>query len=389
MLKRSMTPIIIASEVSPRRSRLVLRSVWMLLVLGALLALLAAGAPSAAEDRKSPFKAGIILPLSGPLAEYGAAFRNGVAMAKEDYPKLFNDVSLTYEDSQYDPKTAISAFEKLRREGVSLMFVWGNAPSEAVCPLSERYRVPTIASISNPAVSIQKQYTIRAVNHAASLSRLLAGYLREKGYSSIGVVLTEISYLNAVLSGLRAELASSQSLELIDAYGPADNDFRASVTKIRSAHYDVIGVLLISGQISQFYRQAAEHKLDVPTFGTDFFESTTEIAQSKGTMEGAVYVHFNVDHRFRRRYLEKFGNDIQLAYAGNGYDMSMVIAQAAAKASKDPEETMEALRLKGPQQGVGGVFRYRETDEGGAYFEFPIHIKQIHGKEFRVIKSGS
>lgn len=341
-----------------------------------------------AEKGGSPFKAGIILPLSGPMAEYGVAFRNGVSMAIADYPTLFGGVTLLYQDSQYDAKTALSAFEKLRRDHVSLVFVWGNAPSEAICPLSERYKVPTIASVDNPAVSLNKKYTIRSVNPSATLSRLLAGYLREKGFSKIGVVLTEISYLNLMLTGLRKELDPNQNIQVIDGYSPSDNDFRASVTKARSSNYDVIGVLLISGQISQFYRQAAEQKLTLPTFGADFFESTTEIAQAKGAMEGGVYAHFDVNDKFRRQYINKFGNDVQLAYAGNGYDMSVLIAKAAAKKPDDSNGVMNVLRLKEPQQGVEGIFRYRETEEGGAYYEFPVFIKQIQGSGFKVVKGG-
>lgn len=363
---------------------------FCLLLTAAAFVLLAPFHISAQKKKPASFDVGLILPLSGPLAEYGAAFRNGAAMAREDRPELFERVRFIIEDSKYDAKAAVSAFNKLRQvNDVSLIFVWGNPTSEAVGPLAERYKLPTIASVMNPSVSQNKQYTIRATNHAAMLSRLLSEYLVEQGYSKIGVVIAENSYLNGVLDGLRAALPAGISLEVVDNYQPGDNDFRASVAKIKSAGYDSVGVFLMSGQIAQFYRQFASQQVVVPTFGTDFFESTTEIEQSGGAMDGAVYPHFGVSSEFRKRYKKRFGNDLQLTYAGNGYDMAVLIAETASKLSKGAaaETIMPLLKSREERSGVEGPFRYRETPEGGAYYEFPIHIKRIDGTEFKKVKS--
>jgi len=71
---------------------------WLLLIsLSALVFSLtsgvAIGAPGAEEllDQEK-LKVGVILPLTGPLAEYGMAARNGIELARKEYPELFHDL---------------------------------------------------------------------------------------------------------------------------------------------------------------------------------------------------------------------------------------------------------------------------------------------------------
>jgi ABC-type branched-subunit amino acid transport system substrate-binding protein len=60
---------------------------------------------------------GIIVPLTGDAAVYGNALKKGLDLAVDEINKTGGikgkKVSLIYEDSQADPKTAISAFNKL------------------------------------------------------------------------------------------------------------------------------------------------------------------------------------------------------------------------------------------------------------------------------------
>ncbi len=67
--------------------------------------------PWSATAQHQAVKFGISAPLSGVLAEYGAAVRNGVILAIADNPETLNPkaIEIIYEDSQWDPKTAIAA----------------------------------------------------------------------------------------------------------------------------------------------------------------------------------------------------------------------------------------------------------------------------------------
>ena len=60
-----------------------------------------------------------------------------IEAAKRDHPDLFKNVEFLYEDSAWDAKTSVSAFNRLRNEpGVGLIYNWGNPTTEAIAPLA-------------------------------------------------------------------------------------------------------------------------------------------------------------------------------------------------------------------------------------------------------------
>lgn len=359
----------------------------MRVLVAAFFSLVLFGLAQAQSDSRGAkvFGVGTILPITGALSEYGVAFRNGIEMARSDSPRDFEQIEFFFKDSRYDPGKAVSLFKALSQDlAINLIIVWGNPPSEAIAAIAERDKMPTLAGAMDPKVSIGRQYVIRANNHDSMFSDALANYLGNKGYSNIGVVLADNTYLSGILAGLRPALTTDVSIEIIDSYQANDTDFQASINKIKSSNYDVVGVFLLSGQIGRFYRQFASQGLTVPTFGTDFFESATEVASSQGAMEGAVYAQLGVSPDFRETYQKRYGNDLQIAYAGNAYDIVNLLAKTLGDggSSKSAEEIVAALKNSRPRVGVGGPFRYRSTKDGGAYFEFPIYMKEIRGADF-------
>ncbi len=346
------------------------------------------GSVGAQEPATSKFKVGVIAPLSGALAEYGLAAQNGIELARAQHPELFSNVQFVYEDSHWDAKTAVSAFNHLRdSEKVSLVYNWGNPTSEAIAPTAERYQLPTVAMTLDPAVARGKKYLIRSTNSAADFATIMANYLRESGFRKIGVVISENTYVKGLLDGLKSAIGSSATVEVIDAYDIQDQDFRTSVTRIASGKYDAIGVFLISGQVSTFYKQRATQAVTTPTFGTDFFESSTEIKLANGGMDGAVYPHLGITDDFRRDYVQKFKNDYQIAYAGNGYDMAITIGKLFNLAPiLSPDQIMSRLRDVREQTGIGGRFEFRDTPADGPHFHFPVQLKKIVGEKIETIK---
>jgi branched-chain amino acid transport system substrate-binding protein len=334
------------------------------------------------SSAQEQFRVGVIAPLSGALAEYGQAARNGIELARSQNPEMFSGIEFSYEDSQWDAKAAVSAFYRLRDASrVSLVFNWGNPTTEAVAPLAERYQMPLIGMTLDPIVSRGKSYVIRSTNSASDFSGLLAHHLERRGYQKIGVILADNTYVQGLFDGLRAALDRSIQIEIVDRYNIQDQDFRGSISKIRAKKFDAIGVFLISGQVSNFYRQLQSQSVTLPTFGTDFFESSTEIKLANGGMTGAVYPHLGVSESFRNDYVTRFGNDYQLAYAGNAYDMAVIIGRLFNSAdSLSSEQIMERLRSVQNQPGVGGVFSFSSSPHDDPHFQFPVMLKQIDGE---------
>ena len=327
--------------------------------------------------------------MSGILAEYGLAARNGIELARLDHPDLFSRVDFVFDDSQWDAKTAVTAFNTLTQvKKVSLVFNWGNPTTEAIAPIAERQGVPLIGMTLDPKPVLGKTFVIRSINPAAEFSGQLVGYLKQKGYRRLGVVLADNTYVQGLFNGVKASLSPEQSIEVIAQHNITESDFRSTILRAAQKKYDAIGVFLISGQVSTFYRQLRDQKVTVPTFGTDFFECTTEIGLAGGGMEGSVYPHLGITDSFAREYVDRFGNDYQIAYAGNAYDMAVLIGTLfnGEQAKPSPEQILSAL--KGPKSslnGVAGSFHYQTSAERDSYYQFPMQLKVIQGDRFHVL----
>lgn len=332
------------------------------------------------------FKVGIIAPLSGALAEYGLAAKNGIELARTQKPDSFSNVEFIFEDSQWDAKAAVAAFNKLRLDSkVSLVFNWGNPTTEAIAPIADRYQIPLLGMSLDPTVVKNREFVIRTTNSSADFSKILARYLVAQGYRRIGIVLVQNSYVQGLTDGLREAIGGGAEVEIMDSYNFQDQDFRSSISKIRTGKYDAIGVFLITGQISNFYRQLAAQSVEIPTFGTDFFESTNEIQQANGGMTGAVYPHLGVTESFRATYVSRFNNDYQLAYSGNAYDMTNIIGRLFNSKAYTSTQIIDLLRSVKDEQGVGGIFSFSNQPGMDPHYQFPIQLKKIIGDKISII----
>jgi ABC-type branched-subunit amino acid transport system substrate-binding protein len=332
------------------------------------------------------FKVGAALPLTGVIAEVGIAARNGIELAKEQHPELFTNLEFVYEDSQWDPKSAVAAFNKLVQiDKVSLVFNWGNPTSEAVAPLAEARKIPLLALSLDPSCARGRNYAIRFTNPSADFSKRLARYIKAKGYKKLGVVLAQNTYVQGLLDGLKENLADDQHVTTIATFNLSDMDFRSAVLKVKSGSFDALGVFLISGQVSTFYRQLKQQQVNTPTFGTDFFESPVEIKSAGGAMEGAVYPHLGISPQFEAQYKEKYKNDYQIAYAGNAYDLAVMLGTLfnAAPTGLSSEQILATLKSnKSSLTGVTGSAKYQHSSDGDSYFEFPIQLKRVENGGF-------
>jgi branched-chain amino acid transport system substrate-binding protein len=334
-----------------------------------------------ASEPTQRLKVGFIVPLSGPLAEYGVAVRNGVELARREIPELNAHCDFVTEDSKYESSTAVSIFQKLVSfDRLKVVYNWGGPTSEAIAPIAAHKDVALYVWSAEPRVSEGRENVIRFVNSGADYGRVLAAHLRNRGFRRVAVVKTENQYLNAIFDGLTGAAADLQ-VDLVDTFQPVDRDFRSSISKIKQRRYDAVGVFLLSGQVSLFSAQLRLLGVGVPIFGTDFFESMTEVKDAKGSLDGATFANNEVSASFRQRYTAAFGNDFQINHAANGFDFTVLICKelgsdvASLSATELLLKTSRATSLSG-QQGEG---RFVTSATGDKYFDFPVVIRKITG----------
>lgn len=347
---------------------------------------------SAFAQERAIAKVGIILPLTGPLAEFGVALQNGIKLAQSKEKDVLGGLQFVYEDSQYNPKSAISIFRKFTSDTqVKFIINFGCPTSQAIAPLVDQAKIPTALFCSSPLLTKDRKYSFGMCSPANEWVSILWEHLDSKKLKNICLVLTQNDYLMNEYKALQAEIkkrGNQQTITVIDQYTPQDSDFRTSVLKIPSKSCDALGVYLLPNQVRTFFDQSRHLQLKSQIFGTDVFESADEIAASKGAMENSVFVNLAVPPKFKEKYISEYHNENQATMACVAHDIVIRVGKILANkdAVKSPTTLMEMIRNSGEQIDDCGTSSFVQSDAGEQFLRFPIVLKHIVNGEIEDYK---
>lgn len=329
---------------------------------------------------------GVSLPLTGDLQEYGHAVAHGIELARDKFPERFKRLRLSFEDNKYEASPAIAAFRKFRFNKADLIYSWGEPPLSAVAPIAEQERFPLVAMSLDPSPARGKKYVVRSVNSPYEFVVPVLAYLRRHGMKRIGVIKADDPYDNAYVAALQASMEPGEVVSIISNVLPEETDFRAVAIRAQQAHVDVLGMFLYPSQVISLYRAMGTIRFNPPCFGTDVFESARVIEGVGLAMEGAVYSNMATPEWFTREYVAKFGNGDQLSYAFNGYAWAAISGELFSSVLHRPsaEEIVNLYTSVGGREG-GVSFRYRDTVDGGRYWEFPALLKVVRNRWVAVL----
>lgn len=332
---------------------------------------------------------GLIVPETGPLAEFGAAIRNGITLATEDEPRLAQTMRLYFEDSRYDSKIAVSALQKLRTvDRVHAAYVFGGPMSDALAPIADRVALPLISTEYDVRYTKDRKYVLRFANNAADFAAALLDELRGRGLRRFGIMKVENQYHNTLYGAFTEQLQAAETTDLLHNFPAGETDFRSAIEKLRNRHFDALGIYLTPGMQHAFLSQLMASRIHYPIFGTDSFESREENRGIESLTEGAFYASAAVADEFTARYRERFGNIARLSQAALAYEFMRLLTDlfAQSPAAPNADEFMRMIAIKGSRRGVCGEFFFRNTPASGRYFSFPIAIREIRSGSPEVIK---
>lgn len=229
---------------------------------------------------------------------------------------------------------------------------------------------------------------MRFANSGADYGSALASHMRAQGVKRIAIVKTENQYIEAILTGFKNS-AQGIAIEIIDNYQPGDQDFKASVAKIKNRSYDAIGIFLLTGQGALFAKQIRAHQITAPFYGTDFFESLNEVRQSNGALMGGVFANNQASPVFYKTYTTRFGNDVQLGHAASGYDFVRLMCGELSTSliGKSAGEIMKIVSSVAPFQSAQGDARFSATVSGDKYFRFPVVLRRVESDKIVTIST--
>jgi branched-chain amino acid transport system substrate-binding protein len=350
--------------------------------LGALVAIAAASAPAAAQDKV--IKIGALLPMSGPGSYFGAQDRQGVDLALEQINRTGiggYKLDVKYEDSNCSPLPATQAAKRLL-EQYKPDVVIGEECSDAtlaIMPLMEQAKVPFLnaGSSSIKVTEPGNPWTFRIMPNEVMQGVDIATNAYNRLNARTAVLLyenTNAGIGNAKVFGDTFTKLGGKVLADI-GFGRDINDFTSIATRVAGlGKIDVIPTYTLEGQglkITQALSQAGVTKGGggpAIQLGTIWLPFGFEQKAGKAALGYVRIVQFDpTDPRpavrgFIDAFKAKYNQDPTHLHA-HAYDQIALIADVVKRGGKDAKSIRDGLAETKSFSGVTGSVEFDKTNQ--------------------------
>ncbi|VTU23678.1 Leucine-, isoleucine-, valine-, threonine-, and alanine-binding protein precursor [Variovorax sp. SRS16] len=336
-----------------------------------LVAMAGAGAFTlAAAEAAEPIKIGIIAPMSGPNARYGAFANKGAALAAKEINDagglLGRKLELVSGDSQCVPAEGVAATQRMISLDKTPIIIGDVCSSVTLAmePLVEESKVLLVnAASSNPDITYKAgvggfKWTFRNYpTDEVRAATVLEYAVKTKGFKKFAVLSVDSDYGRGAIKFTKRYLPKYEGAEILseDYYKDSETDFRSVLSKIRRSGAQAI---ILYGQADTtpiIARQMLELGLagKVALVGNGEFNTKETIAAAPKVMNGAVEAAAWLPEvpaprslKFVEDYKKAYGGEMPNNHAYTHYDTLQLVAQAIRNAkSAKGEDVRNALAV--------------------------------------------
>jgi branched-chain amino acid transport system substrate-binding protein len=335
-------------------------------------------------DATEPVEIGIVLPLTGEAATYGEAAKRGAELAMEKMNAENKiKVALMYEDSQMDPKKAVSAIQKLSTiDKVQYTIGFSSGEALAMCPVAEANKTILMVLGSSPDITMCGEYTFRDIPSDSYQAKEMANILTEKGYKKVAVIYINNEYGK----GLAEEFKKDFTGEIVafEAVASGETNLRTLLTKVKSTNPDALFVVSQAPDSYNLLKQRFEIGLTQPLFGSEAFkddnvvknipvEAMKEVyALSLAPYKGAEFASYNSAH------MTKY-NQAPGAFAEFMYDNVVILSESLQECDAKNTECVKNAIYKTNLVGATGAIRF---DQNGDVIDKAYQLYKIENGLF-------
>ena len=312
-------------------------------------------------------KVGIVLPLTGPLADFGLMEKQSFDMALEEINGSGGingtKLSFLYEDDSGKPEVGRSVVEKLINEDKVVMLGGGfsSAVTYVTADVAQQNRIPFLINTAS-ADKITEQnwdYVFRlnppVSEYASGLESFLAAVVKPKS----AVIIHEQSLFGNKAAEFFQKSCSRLGIKvlLVEGYDHGTTDFQPVLTKVKQLNPDIIYMVSYITDAADLMTLAREMKLTPKLFlgGAAGF-TMPEFVQYAGIASDMI-ITANLWHQalplpgamdYFNRYVAKYNRDPEYhgaeAYAA-AYVIKDVLQRTKSFAPDDIKQALMDTRL--------------------------------------------
>jgi branched-chain amino acid transport system substrate-binding protein len=347
---------------------------------------------------QTPFKIGVILPLTGNTAWGGrpAAIAAQLAASEVNAQKLAGDFRLQVvaADGACEPRTSYAAAEKLINQDrvQALIGEWCSSASVAVAQVANDAQVPYIVQIST-ADGIARnagRYVFQSVMQNKAIQHREGELLLKKfQFSSVALLVETNDFGLSFRDNMRDTFQKAKVKITVDIpQDRHDTNWYSAITRIQGAAPDIVVVSISAGQAANFVKQYAESNVTTPLFSDYppppyiFEKQVGQQAGKIGLIRGAFFLNGPDATPRQKEFVAKFE---PLVYQETGekrptvhwdivtYDAVMLTADALRRSGSARADDFVKALAAASYDGVLGHYQFdsdREIKPEGFDFRF-------------------
>jgi branched-chain amino acid transport system substrate-binding protein len=330
-------------------------------------------------------KIGANLELSGGVASYGRSAADGIELAFEEINKKGGidgkKLKLVKVDNKSDAAEATNGAIKLISQDQVVAIIGASTSTNTLAQVqvAQDNKVPLITPTgTNPTITNKdgkvNEYVFRTCFIDPFQGTVAAKFaLDELKVKNAAVIIdTSSDYSKGLASAFKKSFEENGG-KIVgeEAYVAKDTDFRATLTRIKSANPEFIFLPGYYEEVGLIVKQARELGINVPIMGGDGWDSPTlvEIAGPEALNNTFITNHYSANdpdekiQSFVKAFKEKY-NKTPDGFAALGYDTAYFIADAIKRAGEaNPEKIKEALAQTKDLALVSGVITLDENHD--------------------------
>ena len=340
----------------------------------ALAGTVLAGCGGQQAGSSDTIKIGANFEMTGNVANYGQATLDGLNLAIEEINAAGGvngkKLEVISADNKSEAAEAVNAATKLISDD-NVKVIVGPAVTANVIAESQvatDAKIPVIApDATSPDVTVEngqvKPFIFRSCFIDPQQGSVMAKFASENLKAKTAVVYVDNSsdYSKSLGKVFKEQFEKAGGQVVMEqAFLAKDQDFKATLTSIKTANADVLFVPAYYEEVGKIVKQARELGITSPILGTDGWDDS-KVADIAGT-EALNNTYFSTHYSdkdesvkpFIEAFTKKYGHAPNV-FAALGYDAGKMLAEAIKNAnSDDPEKIRDAIEgIKDLKVGTG------------------------------------
>lgn len=277
------------------------------------------------RNTQKTIKIGAILPLSGTQASAGEGMRNALNMALQNQKGRKFNYELVIEDGAFDPKTSISAANKLINIDHVSAIIDAYAPiGLAISPITEKNKVVHINIAFDPKIA-QGDYNFILFSTPENAAQKFLDEMNKRGLKTMSIFKVNNQGILSVDKAFN-DLASRNGVKILsdETFQPEERDFHSIIAKGTKERADIYVLLALSPGLEILTKQLYEQ--NIHNISSTIY---LELAKDKSLFEGLWTIGFaSTSKEFEAEYKSKYNRDITFGVP-NVYDAFNLIVRSA------------------------------------------------------------